>query len=526
MRPGSTNKILPSMLVIMSCLAPCLPALAQQTNVLTPAPSNNDLQAPIVPSINNSPTPSVAPVPMVAPARTPQDQARINQLQMQEIAAQQAGQPIAPQLVPVNAPNNFAPQIATPQAVTPQAVTPIVQNQAQAMPEPSSAAQLAQTGQDQAIASPAASSTTTTTSSVTTEQPATDAAAEIAEQPVTPSNTGGFAPQNATGNLPLNSGMMPLTPNNMPQTNPGMDMNINPAMVGGGGVDAYGNPVAAVPYEQQLEQRTREIQVQARDMAYQQAKKSVLPLETTEIKEVLGRLKDTQEAIQSPVRPAPKPGNVIETISTDPSATPKVIQLAAGNVTTLNIVDVTGEPWPIVDLGFGGAFDVKPPEAGGHVIRITPLKDFARGNLVVRLLKMTTPITFSLQAGGETVNYRFDARIPDYGPNAKMPILDNGINAVAGDKTTTAFLEGVPPKGSEKLAVAGIDGRTSAYKYGGALYVRTPLSLISPAWQGSATSADGMNVFVLNDAPVLLLSDKGALVRARISEDKKDANGF
>jgi len=501
------------LVMLMSCLAPCTrEAYAQmgpsQTNTIAPQPSNNDLQNPVVPSINNSPTPQVAPVPVIEPARTPQDQARINQMQMQQIAAQQAGQqlspqqqplsnqPVAPQLVPVT-----APQAVTPQATAPQA-TPDQPAPAAAMPEP------------------AAQATQPSSAAATEKTPPVVPLATPAEQQAIASNTGGFAPQNATGTLPLNQGQMPLV-----QTNPGMDMNINPALVGGTGVDAYGNPVA-VPYEVQLEQRTREIQVQAREMAYEQAKKSVLPLEQTEIKDVLGRLKDTQEAIQTPVRPAPKPGNVIETISTDPSATPKVIRLAAGNVTTLNIVDVTGEPWPIVDLGFGGAFDVKPPEPGGHVIRITPLKDFARGNLVVRLLKMTTPITFSLQAGGKTVNYRFDARIPEYGPNAKMPILDNGINAVAGDKTTTAFLEGVPPKGSEKLTVAGIDGRTSAYKYGGALYVRTPLSLISPAWQGSATSADGMNVFVLNDAPVLLLSDNGSLVRARISDAKKDANGF
>lgn len=511
-------KTIPCMLMILSCLTPC--AQAQQGNATSntastskespaslpaPIPPDSDLQNPN----NTLLAPQLAPVPVLEPARTPQDQARINAEKMQAIAAQQAAQPIQPQLTPVTAPQAMPLQAITPQAVPQQAST---ENMAPA-----------------AVTKSAETTPAKTSEANTPQQPA----AEQAQEQAQPSHTSGFAPQNAGGSLPLNQGQMPLSapmagmagmPASMPPSNAGMNMNIDPNLVGGTGLDANGLPV--VPYEVQLEQRTREIQTKTREMAYEQAKRSVLPLETTEIKEVLGRLKDTQEAIQSPVRPAPKPDNVIETISTDPSATPKTIQLAAGNVTTLNIVDVTGAPWPIVDLGFGGAFDIKPPEAGGHVIRITPLKDFARGNLVVRLLKMTTPITFSLQAGGDTVNYRFDARIPDYGPNAKMPILDNGINAVAGDKTTTAFLEGVPPKGSQKLQVAGIDGRTSAYKYGGALYVRTPLSLISPAWQGSATSADGMNVFVLTDSPVLLLSDNGSLVRARISEATKDATGF
>jgi intracellular multiplication protein IcmK len=464
-------------------------AQTQQTTLPIPsAPSDADLQNPNSAGV----APRTGLAPQLQPLRSPQDQASYLAAQQ---AAQQAAQTnttpqqqqaIAPQLVPVN---NTAPQAAMPGQASLQS------NSSNTLP-------------------PAADTTTTTTTSTTTET-------EPPKQKA-PTTTAGFTTKNpeSPDKLPLNTAPVRVT-------NPGMDMSINPNLVAGqGGVDANGNPVNTVPYEVQLQQRTQEIEVQARDQAFDQAKKSVLPMEGYEIRDVLGRLKDTQEAIQKPVRPPPTPNNVIETISTDPSAVPKTIQLAAGNVTTINIVDITGEPWPIVDLGFGGAFDVKPPEAGGHVIRITPLKDFARGNLVIRLLKMTTPITFTLQSGGDTVNYRFDARIPDYGPNAKMPLTNDGLKTVAGDKTTTAFLEGVPPKGSDKLAVAGVDGRTSAYKYAGTMYVRTPLTLISPSWDGSATSADGMNVYVLSDAPVLLLSDKGALVRARISDAKKEAAGF
>lgn len=301
--------------------------------------------------------------------------------------------------------------------------------------------------------------------------------------------------------------------------NTGITMALDPNMVGG--FDPNVPPQQSfdqLPYEVQLQMRTMELQQSARQLAYEQAKRNILPLETYEIRDLLARLKNTQEAIQTPVRPAPKPGNVIRTVSTDPAAKPKIIHLAVGNVTTLNIIDVTGEPWPIVDIGFGGPFDVKPPEPGGHVVRITPLKDFGSGNLVIRLLKMTTPITFQLRAGGSKVDYRFDARIPEYGPNARLPIVDDGIKATAGDRVTTSFLEGVPPTGAQKLHVEGVTAATTAWRFAGALYVRTPLSLLSPAWNGSATSADGMNVYVMSDAPVLLLSDKGNLVRAHLSE--------
>jgi intracellular multiplication protein IcmK len=477
----------------------------------------------------------VMPAPTLAPLRSPEDQARENarifaEQQAANQAAQQAAAQANGQLSPIQPQvQNFQPG-TTPLAPVQPITAPVAQPQLATIPQqqvmqPAAlpAPIAAPTPAPAPAPAPTAEPTSSTSSSTTT---VTETPAAVVEEPAKATNTAGFAPQTSGTALPLNSGgSMPASAaTSIARTNPGMDMNINPDMIGGVGADAAA--AAAVPYEVQLEQRTQEIQEKARGLAYEQAKKSVLPMETYEIRDVLGRLKDTQEAVQSPVRAAPTPSNVIKTISTDPSSKPQTVALAAGNVTTINVVDVTGEPWPIVDIGFGGAFDVKPPEPGGHVIRITPLKDFARGNLVIRLLKLTTPLTFSLQSGGKNVYYRFDARVPEYGPNAKMPLIAEGITSMAGDKVTTSFLEGVPPKGAEKLAVDGIDGRTNAYKYNGTMYVRTPLALISPAWQGSATSADGMNVYVLSDAPVLLLSDKGALVRARISDAKKSESGF
>lgn len=482
---------------------------------ITADPNQNSNTVPLTPPhIPSQPSPNmlvaqpVTPAPRVEPMLSPQDmaaRAAAQQQQMQQqFQPQQQLQPMQPMMPPQQQQQALVPV---------QTYDPQMQQQV-----------MMQQQQNTALAAqpmthePAISNT-----------PTTPVAAEQTLEAVQPTNATGFAPEAATTQIPMTSGMMPastITSNASIPSNQGMDMSINPDLVGGYDPSLPASDVNPVPYEVQLEQRTRELQQQARAMAFEQAKRSAMPMETYEIRDVLHRLKDTQEAIQSPVRTAPTPSNVIKTISTDPSAKPLTIQLAAGNVSTLNFVDVTGEPWPIVDIGFGGAFDVKPPEAGGNVIRITPLRDFAHGNLVVRLLKMTTPLTFSLKAGGENVYYRFDARIPDYGPNAKMPLIAEGIGAFAGDKVTTSFLEGVPPTGAEKLSVQGVDARTTAFRFGGTMYVRTPLSLLSPAWQGSATSADGMNVYLLQETPVLLMSDKGALVRAHITDQKRISTGF
>lgn len=269
--------------------------------------------------------------------------------------------------------------------------------------------------------------------------------------------------------------------------------------------------------------------------AFQEALTSLLPMTPAQIRELLKRVGESQQAASAPLprldggwdnerlkaRP-PTPEVHVETLNMAPGAPPPVIQAGVGYVTTLTILDATGQPWPIVDIGVGGNFDVPEPAEGAHVVRITPLSRFGAGNLSIRLLNLATPITFQIESGGEVIHYRYDARIPRFGPLAKAPLIDRGVGLVAGDATLMSVLEGLPPSGSEAARIKGADGRTTAWYIGDKLYVRTPLTLLSPGWDGSVSSADGMHVYMLADAPVLLLSDSGVMVRAGVSRDKTD----
>ncbi len=280
------------------------------------------------------------------------------------------------------------------------------------------------------------------------------------------------------------------------------------------------NPDLLEEFQYLKQERIEEIRERAREKAIEQATDGFLPLEDDEIKDFLTRLRITQEAIQKPPHTPPVPDIHVEQMRLDPSATPPVVMLAANNITSLTILDVTGEPWPIVDIGFGGPYDIKPPEPGGHVIRITPLKEFASGNMSVRLLDFSTPLTFTLNTGGDIVHYRFDARVPEYGPNASMPILNTGkINITAGDQSVSQVLEGVQPSKTEKLITSGADGRTTAYRMGEEIYVRTPHEMLSPTWKSSASSSDGMNVYVIDEAPVVILTDNGSMKRVTFKKE-------
>jgi intracellular multiplication protein IcmK len=89
----------------------------------------------------------------------------------------------------------------------------------------------------------------------------------------------------------------------------------------------------------------------------------------------------------------------------------------------------------------------------------------------------------------------------------------------AGSESMMMIMENVPPTGAKRLKIAGLDARTSAWMLDSHVYVRTPLTLLSPAWDASVSSPDGTTVYQVGDAPVLLMSDNGAMVRARLTQD-------
>lgn len=280
------------------------------------------------------------------------------------------------------------------------------------------------------------------------------------------------------------------------------------------------NPSVTIPLEGLGKGKTSaQLQQEIRTEAYDAAITGMFPLSPDQIQTLLKRYDKTQNAAATPPYDAPQPEISVQNISLDPGMPPPVIKTAVGNVTTLNILDATGAPWPVQDVTWAGDYEIVEPEEGGHIVRITPMSHFARGNIVIRLLTLKTPLTMTLETGRDIVQYRVDARIPEYGPFANAPLMQGAKSSlVAGSPDLTSLLDGVMPGGMVKLEVTGVDGRTTAYTGGGVTYVRTPLTLLSPAWKSSVSSADGMNVYALGNAPVLLLSDGGEFQRATLKE--------
>ena len=282
-------------------------------------------------------------------------------------------------------------------------------------------------------------------------------------------------------------------------------------------VDVMMPPSTPQDMQSAVEAQAAEQDRQFREKAFKEALKNLLPLSKDEIRQTLGAFVDNRQAAETPIY-VPTPETRIQTVSLDPTAEPLTIHVAPGYVTTVSILDASGAPWPVQDMSYAGKFTITPPESGGNVIRIIPMSAHGQGNLSVRFVDLITPVVFTLVAGIETVDYRLDIRLPKNGPLAKTPLIEfGGIDSVAGDdQNLSAVLDGVMPKEAEKLRVKGVDGRTTAWRVNDTVYLRTPLSLLSPTWAASASSADGTTVYTLNDAPVILLSDEGRMVQAHI----------
>lgn len=260
-------------------------------------------------------------------------------------------------------------------------------------------------------------------------------------------------------------------------------------------------------------------QQQLVDMAFQSALDQSMPLNPEQIQQLIARMSTVQQAvapaIQDPVRPTAE--MKVDTISLDPAGQPPVIKVASGYVSTVMFVDATGAPWPIVDMAYAGKFEIKTAVGGDHMLRIIPMSRFQEGNMTVQLKNMATPVTFRIIAGNDTVYFRYDVRVPALGPNAKPPRFVSANSMVAGGEVMTSVLDGYPPAGAKRLRVSGLDDRTAAWDINGQTYLRTPHSLLSPAWSSSAASGDGTTVYIIPETPVLLLSDGGVMVRARLS---------
>ena len=249
------------------------------------------------------------------------------------------------------------------------------------------------------------------------------------------------------------------------------------------------------------------------EIAYEEMESQVYPMSEQQVKKLRGKYEKMEMASTLPQSP-PTPVATSQLVNLSPGSTPPVIRLSQGFVSSLVFLDSTGAPWPIsaYDLGDPSAFNIQWDKTG-NTLMIQATKLYNYGNMAVRLEGLNTPVMLTLVPGQKEVDYRVDMRIQGIGPNAQMPVLGDNLPPTA-NRLLLHVLDGVPPAGSTRLTVSGGDARAWLFKE--KMYVRTNLTILSPAWLATMTSADGMHAYEMQKSPVLLVTWHGKVMQLKV----------
>lgn len=240
---------------------------------------------------------------------------------------------------------------------------------------------------------------------------------------------------------------------------------------------------------------------------------TMLPMSPEQIKRLRELFNQTQAAAATTPGTPPRPTISSQYVKLEPGATPTVIRLAQGYVTTLAFLDSTGQPWPVdnYDIGNPQAFNIQWDKKS-NLLMIQATSLYNVGNLAVQLRGLATPVMVTLISGQKAVDYRIDLRVPGNGPNAKA-LLGRSLPQTA-DPILLNILEGVPPAGNTQLKISG--GVVQAWLVNNHMYLRTRLTLISPAWIATMSSPDGMKAYEMPKTPLILGFENGQSIQLKV----------
>lgn len=194
-------------------------------------------------------------------------------------------------------------------------------------------------------------------------------------------------------------------------------------------------------------------------------------------------------------------------VSTKPGAKPVEIFVASHHTSTLNLIDATGQPWPITSVMFGNNADYKIAKVEGHayanIIRINPEREVGTTNVNLSLVDLPTTITVTMKNNTDKYHPSPILQIDKNGPHAKVsPIFS--IANINSDKILKNIVLGIAPTEFERLTSS--DKNVEAWRHNGNLYIRTVYQPSSPLPRGIHYGPGNYASYRLNDIPVLVMT--------------------
>ena len=249
--------------------------------------------------------------------------------------------------------------------------------------------------------------------------------------------------------------------------------------------------------------------------AYGSMLHQAMPMTPSQIIDLKRRMAAAQRASAASPTAPPQPMTSSRIVNLAPGASPPVIRLQQGFITTLDFVDVSGAPWAIKYLvnGNPNAFNVSWDKQG-NTLMIQSLKPYTYGNLAISLKGLNTPIMLTLVPGQRQIDYRVDLRVSGLAPGSagKYTNMDNLPSSANQD--LLQVLDGIAPQGSKQLQVDGDSAQV--WEKGNKLFIRSKFTVLSPGWVGHMRSPDGTNAYEVQKTPMILVSQFGNPVEVKI----------
>ncbi|HFH4314355.1 DotH/IcmK family type IV secretion protein [Pseudomonas aeruginosa] len=252
------------------------------------------------------------------------------------------------------------------------------------------------------------------------------------------------------------------------------------------------------------------------DAAYQQAVEQAAPLNPAQIKNLRRQVDETERAAAALPRFFPKIVTNSVTVSLSPGATPQVVRLFSGFVTTLMVVDQAGNPLIVKTVDVGGGdkdftvtWEKDAEKSGSNYVKISPKAPYAFGNVSITLVDVSVPISLTLVSGQREVDDRVDVRVQGIG-NIATAVLPKGVAPAI-----LTMLSGFGPDGAKLLTSSNTE--VMAWEYKDKFFVRTNYALLSPAYLSMQRSPDGIAVYEIPRTPVVVALSNGAPLNVSLS---------
>lgn len=241
------------------------------------------------------------------------------------------------------------------------------------------------------------------------------------------------------------------------------------------------------------------------DRAFEALLEEMFPTTPEQLKKIQEKEKAHNNVLYD--NKAPKSLTEIIQVDTRPGAEPVAIYVAPFHTSTLNIIDSTGQPWPVSTVMYGNKADYEVTKVDGHkyanMVRIDPTREVGTTNINLSLADLPTSITITMKNNTDKYHPSPVLQIDKEGPQAKpLPVFS--VDNVNSDAVLKNIVLGAAPDTFEALETS--DENVEAWRSEDSLYIRTTYRPSSPLPRGIHHGPSDYAAYRMNDMPILVMT--------------------